>query len=201
MPSPITPEAARATALRMFDEGTHLHPDYRLRAFPLWPDHIFHGNTNIQLTVAAGLTAAMHLRNQPDLQTLVARQLQWVFGGNPFAQSLMYGEGYDFQPQFMVALPDIVGAVPVGINSLHNDAPFWSTVSQFTFKEMWIVPTSRLLQTLAAIAVPARVQGKLWQTQRFVTCGGIPSCASSAGRSTSTFLRGAIRSITVRQLG
>ena len=66
MPSPITPAAARATALRMFDEGTHLHPDYRLRAFPLWPDHIFHGNTNIQLTVTAGLTAAMQLRNQPD---------------------------------------------------------------------------------------------------------------------------------------
>ncbi len=159
MPSPITPEAARATALRMFDEGTHLHPDYRLRAFPMWPDHIFHGNTNIQLTVTAGLTAAMQLRNQPDLGALVARQLQWVFGGNPFAQSLMYGEGYDFQPHFVVALPDIVGAVPVGINSLHHDAPFWSTISQFTFKELWVVPAARLLQTLAIIAVPARVRG------------------------------------------
>ena len=89
----------------------------------------------------------------------MARQLQWVFGGNPFAQSLMYGEGYDFQPQFVVALPDIVGAVPVGINSLHNDAPFWSTVSQFTFKELWVVPAARLLQTLAAVGIPARVRG------------------------------------------
>jgi hypothetical protein len=99
------------------------------------------------------------LRNQPAIGNLARRQLQWVFGGNPFSQSLMYGEGYDFQPHFAYCLRDLVGALPVGMDSLHNDSPYWPAVNNATYKEIWVVPVSRLLWSLASLGMPARATG------------------------------------------
>ena len=146
-------------ALGTTHQGTPISADYHLRIFPIWRDQTFHGSTAIQLSGTAALEAAAQLRGQPGPERLARRQLQWVFGGNPFSQSLMYGEGYDYQPQFAYCLRDLVGSLPVGIDSRRDDTPCWPATNTATYKEIWVVPVSRLLLSLAYVAMPARVTG------------------------------------------
>jgi hypothetical protein len=148
-----------APLIEQYEDGTPLGDGHRLRVFPIWRDHLFHGNTAIQLCGTLALSAAARLRNSARLQELVGRQLQWVCGGNPFSQSLIYGEGYDFQPHFAYCLRDLVGALPVGMDSRANDEPWWPAQNNATYKEIWVVPMSRFLWSLAYTAVPARVTG------------------------------------------
>ena len=144
--------------LRQFNAGTRLSDEFRLRVFPIWRDNLFHGNTAVQMAGTAGLASSALLRNDPEIERLVRRQLQWVFGGNPFSQSLMYGEGYDYRPYFAYCLRNLVGALPVGVDS-RNDSPFWPSVNLATSKEIWVVPVSRLLFSLASMAMPALITG------------------------------------------
>ena len=53
------------------------------------------------------------------------KQFGWIFGANPFGQSLMYGVGYDFAPQFAYCLKDVVGSLPVGMDCMSGDMPHW----------------------------------------------------------------------------
>lgn len=144
--------------LRQFNDGTPLAEGYRLRVFPIWTDNLFHGNTAVHMAGTASMASAALLRNRRATQDLVRLQLQWVLGGNPFSQSLMYGEGYDFQPLFAYCSCDLTGALPVGMDS-RNDSPYWPAENRATYKEMWVVPVSRMLFSLASMAMPARVSG------------------------------------------
>ena len=127
----------RKAVLRQWEESMHLGNDCVLRIFPICHDRIFHGNTNVHLSATLALAAASRMRGDRDGEQLVARQLQWVFGGNPFCQCLMYGEGYDYPPLFAYCLKNVVGALPVGVDSMRNDAPYWSNSDYATYKEIW----------------------------------------------------------------
>ncbi len=150
---------SRQAALPQYEESTRLAEGYRLRTFPIWPDSSMHGSTAIHLASTAALHAAARLRNDLELANLAERQLQWVVGVNPFSQSLMYGEGYDFQPHFAYCLRNLTGALPVGMDALHNDSPYWPANNKATYKEIWVVPMSRFLGNMASSAMPARVSG------------------------------------------
>jgi hypothetical protein len=158
-PTTETEELTRAHMRRMFDEGWRLSEDIRLRVFPIWFDHIRHGCTTVHMSLTAGLAAAAQVRNQRPIADLVARQMQWTFGGNPLSQCLMYGEGYDYHPLFTVLYPNIVGAFAVGMDSLHNDSPYWPNSALFPTKEIWIVPCARALLNLAYAGMPTRITG------------------------------------------
>jgi hypothetical protein len=160
-PTAETEELKRAHMRRMFDEGTPLSEEIRLRVFPIWFDHIRHGCTTVHMSLTAGLASAARVRNQRSISDLVARQMQWTFGGNPLSQCLMYGEGYDYHPLFTVLYPNIVGAFAVGMDSLHNDSPYWPNSALFPTKEIWIVPCARALLNLAYAGMPARVNGTM----------------------------------------
>jgi hypothetical protein len=148
----------REEALKQFNDGTRLAEDYRLRVFPIWNDNLFHGNTAVHMAATASMASGALLRNSRETQDLVRLQLQWVLGGNPLSQSLMYGEGYDYQPLFAYCTRNLVGALPVGMDS-RNDSPYWPAENRATYKEMWVVPVSRLLFSLASMAMPARISG------------------------------------------
>jgi hypothetical protein len=145
-------------SLRQFNDGTRLAEGYSLRVFPIWTDNLFHGNTAVHMAATASMASAALLRNRRQTQDLVRLQLQWVLGGNPFSQSLMYGEGYDFQPLFAYCGRDITGGLPVGMDS-RNDSPYWPAENRATYKEMWVVPVSRMLFSLASMAMPAQISG------------------------------------------
>lgn len=135
--------------LIQYEQGTHLNDDYAIRTFPIWGDHFFHGGTQCHLSNAWAQAVAASLVNDHDGLSLTLKQLEWVMGRNPFCQSLMYGVGYDYSPLYVYCTHNIVGALPVGIDSFNDDEPFWCATASTTTKEIWVSPVSRFLGTLA----------------------------------------------------
>jgi hypothetical protein len=144
--------AVRSDMLRQFNDGIPLGSQYVLRTFPIYRDGLFHGSTNIQMSSAWALAEASRLRRDPEGMLLVGKQLEWVFGVNPFGQSLMYGAGYGFAPQFAYCLKDIVGSLPVGMNCMSGDMPHWCATNTATSKEIWVEPVNRFLGAVSIYA-------------------------------------------------
>ncbi len=153
----IEDEQRRTDMLRQFEDATPLKGDYALRTFPIYPDNLFHGNTNIQMSSTWALAEASRLRNDKEGYQLVGKQLEWVLGANPFGQSLMYGVGYDFAPHFAYCLKDIVGSLPVGMDCLSGDQPYWSASNDATHKEIWVEPVNRFLGALSVYNSPTNL--------------------------------------------
>jgi hypothetical protein len=49
--------------------------------------------------------------------------------------------------------------MPVGMNSLYNDAPYWPSNTIYPHKEIWVMPTGRMIYDLAFAGAPALVSG------------------------------------------
>jgi hypothetical protein len=145
----IKEKQVREDMLRQFNDGTPLCGDYVLRTFPIYHDGLFHGNTNISMSETWALAEAARLRKDTAGMLLVGKQLQWVLGANPFGQSLMYGVGYNFAPHFAYCLRDVVGSLPVGMDCMSGDMPWWPATNTATTKEIWVEPVNRFLGAVA----------------------------------------------------
>ncbi len=145
----IKDDDQRRQMMDQFSDGTHLNRDYVLRTFPIYHDGLFHGSTNIQMSSNWALAEASMLRNDAEGMRLAGSQFEWILGNNPFGQSLMYGEGYDFAPQFAYCLKDIVGSLPVGMDCMGGDMPWWPATNTATTKEIWVEPVNRFLGALS----------------------------------------------------
>ena len=125
-------------------QGIKMDDQHYLRMFPVWQDK--RGNNPNILSFGIGLAAANQLLKDPEIQSIAQSQLEWVAGKNPFCQSLMYGEGYDFSPQYAAFSDDITGGLPVGIQTkLDSDIPFWPACVLHNFKEIWVHCSNRWL--------------------------------------------------------
>lgn len=139
-------------------QGSRLAAPYNLlpagvhRTFPAWIDHVFHGATNAQLSAAWALAEASALLGDDEGMELVQQQLEWTLGRNPFGASLMYGVGYNYAPLFAYCSHNVVGALPVGVDSFRDDEPFWNGTAGATSHEMWIEPVSRFVGALSVWA-------------------------------------------------
>lgn len=130
--------------------GVKLDEEHYLRMFPVW--HAFRGNSSIMLSPATGIASANRLLNDPELHKIALAQLEWMAGKNPFNQSLMYGEGYDFSPQYAVFTGDIVGGLPVGILTRDDlDIPYWKAAVLHNYKELWGQPAFRMMELMALL--------------------------------------------------
>ena len=138
--------------------GTQLNEHYAIRTFPLWDGDLFHGGTSCHLSTTWALAEASVLLGDKEGMDLVQEQLEWTLGQNPFGESFMYGVGYNFAPLFVYCTHNIVGALPVGIDSFSNDEPFWHGSAYATSKEIWIAPVNRFMGTVATFlsATPAK---------------------------------------------
>src|SRR5687768_15904094 len=138
--------------------GMAMGDGWYLRAFPVW--FARRGNFGILLSQAKALAAASHLRGDPAGLDLAQRQAQWIVGRNPFVQSTMYGEGYDWSQQYSVSSGDFVGSLPVGMQSRGTtDLPYWSSQNMYVYKEVWVHSSSRwlwLMEDLMAGATSGR---------------------------------------------
>jgi hypothetical protein len=159
-PTPPTEESTRKQMLAMYEAGTPLGPDMRLRIFPIWYNHVQHGSTTAHLCRTAGLGCAAQVRGKLDLAELAARQIQWVVGANPFSRSLMFGVGYDYWQNFTVDNVNFVGGLGLGMNSYEADAPAWPNNAVFPYKEQWSYSTSRMAINLSQSGVSARIKGR-----------------------------------------
>ncbi len=152
--------------------GMPMGDGWYLRAFPVW--FARKGNYGVLLSQAKALSVASRLRGDSAGLDLAQRQAQWVVGRNPFTQSTMYGEGYDWAQQYSVSSGDFVGTLPVGMQSRGvTDLPYWPSQNMYVYKEVWVHSNIRwlaLVQDLmagvrsraadAGLAVAATVRGE-----------------------------------------
>jgi hypothetical protein len=128
--------------------GMPMGGDWYLRALPVW--FARRGNYGVLLSQAKALATAARLRGDSAGLDLAQRQAQWIVGRNPFVQSTMYGEGYDWEQQYSVSSGDFVGSLPVGMQSRGvTDLPYWPTQNTFVYKEVWVHSSGRWLWLMA----------------------------------------------------
>jgi hypothetical protein len=164
------PESRRESFRRQVLNGIPLGNGRYLRLFPVWLD--YRGNFGTVLPQAQALADAAHLRNDLESANLAQHQAEWIVGRNPFSQSTMYGEGYDFPPLYAPFPGNLVGALPVGIQTrAENDVPYWPVQATWTYKEVWVHPVGRWLWLMRDLAGPALVEGKADAPFEFVSAG------------------------------
>ncbi len=151
-------EMTREIFLDQIRHAVSLGGDYFLRMFPVWT--VRRGHFGVLLSQTRALAAAAHLRGDTAAADLAAKQVEWVLGRNPFSESAMYGEGYDFPTQYSERSGDIVGSLPVGIETrANNDEPYWPVQNCFNYKEVWVHPVARWFWLMEDVAGPALVEG------------------------------------------
>lgn len=146
--------------IKEIENGMALDTTNYLRLFPV--SFSARGNNGTVLSQTKAVSAASVLRNELLLNDLSQRQLQWVLGNNPFKQSLMYGEGYNYSPQYTAMSGDIVGSLPVGSiqQFKQEDIPYCPASNCWAFKEVWVHPASRWLWLMDDLEGTATVTGK-----------------------------------------
>ncbi len=150
--------ADRASYLEQVRNGVPLGGGFYLRRFPVWFN--FRGNSSILLSETKALSVAARVRNDLDANKLAEKQAQWLVGRNPFSASIMYGEGYDWTPLYSVRSGEMVGALPVGIETKgDNDAPYWPTQICWTYKEVWTQPVGEWIWLMRDLNGSAIVRG------------------------------------------
>lgn len=150
--------ADRDAYLEQVHRGVPLGGEYYLRRFPVWFD--FRGNSSVLLSEAKALSAAAQLRGDVEAEDLAQQQAEWLLGRNPFSASLMYGEGYDWTPLYSVRSGQMVGALPVGIETKgYNDAPYWPTQICWTYKEVWTEPVGEWIWLMGDLHGAAVIEG------------------------------------------
>ena len=126
---------------RQILKGIRLSDDFYLRRFPVW--FTFRGNTGTTLSQAISLYSGAMLRNDSSLENICRKQMEWTLGFNPFCESLMYGEGYNYTPMYSALCGEMVGALPVGIQTNYDsDVPYWPAEVCFNSKEVWVHPAA-----------------------------------------------------------
>src|SRR5882762_5018996 len=109
------PESRRESFRKQVLNGISLGKGHYLRLFPVWMD--YRGHFGTILPEAQALANIGWLRGDLAAAQLATHQLEWIIGRNPFAESTMWGEGFDFTPLYSPSSGELVGALPVGIQS------------------------------------------------------------------------------------
>jgi hypothetical protein len=100
---------------------------------------------------------AARLDRNAALADLAREQMYWSVGRNPFGTSLMYGEGHDYHPQYTAMSGNMVGSLPVGIQTRGNrDVPYWSTATCYNHAEVWVHPAVRWIELMCDLYGPAQ---------------------------------------------
>lgn len=130
--------------------GVWLADSVYLRRFPVaYQFRGFYAVTMGKAKAALILGRALGDKRLTDIGT---RQLEYIVGYNPFAMSTVYGDGYDYPPLYGAYAGDVVGAVPVGIETFENDdEPYFPMQNNCTYKEIWTHTTARLLWCVAEL--------------------------------------------------
>ena len=128
--------------------GVRLDETHYLRLFPVW--YSFRGNSGVTLTLARAALACANALKDKRLFEIVTHALEWHVGRNPFNQSLIWGEGYNYTPQYSAMSGDIVGSFPVGVETQYNeDVPYYPHANCYNYKEVWVFPAMRRLDILS----------------------------------------------------
>jgi hypothetical protein len=130
--------------------GIPLGGHFYLRRFPV--AYQFRGFHAVLMGKAKAAFLLSGLLGDKALRDLATRQLEYIVGYNPFAMSTIYGDGYDYPPLYGAYAGDVVGAVPVGIETFENeDAPYMPMQVNATYKEIWTHTTAATMWLVARL--------------------------------------------------
>ncbi len=130
--------------------GIHLGDGFYLRRFPV--AYQFRGFHAVLMGKAKAAFILADLFKDKSLRDIATRQLEYIVGYNPFAMSTIYGDGYDYPPLYGAYAGDVVGAVPVGIETFENDdEPYMPMQVNATYKEIWTHTTGSVMWLLATL--------------------------------------------------
>lgn len=130
--------------------GIPLSKNFYLRRFPV--AYQFRGFHAVVMGKAKAAFILARLFNDKALRDIATRQIEYILGYNPFAMSTVYGDGYDYPPLYGAYAGDVVGAVPVGIETFENeDEPYFPMQNNCTYKEIWTHTTARLMWCVAEL--------------------------------------------------
>lgn len=164
------PEGGRELFRKQVLNGIPLGAGHYLRLFPVWMS--YRGHFGAVLPQAQALANAAHLRGDLEAEQVSQKQLEWVIGRNPFSQSTMWGEGYDFPPLYTPSSGDMVGGLPVGIQTKGDaDVPYWPVQNTWTYKEIWVHPVGRWIWLMRDLSGPALVEGQAGSVVEFQDTG------------------------------
>ena len=137
-------EAEKRNYEEQLAQGSPVAPGYVLRNFPVW--FSFRGNTAVMLAMGKAASLLGRYFGDEELLQLGREQLYWMWGKNPFGQSLIYGAGSNYCRQYAVLCGECAGEVPVGVETLGNeDVPYWPQNNNATFREVWVGAACRWL--------------------------------------------------------
>ena len=130
--------------------GIPLSETHYLRRFPV--AYQFRGFHAILQGKAKAAFILSRLFNDRELKNIATRQMEYIVGYNPFAMSTIYGDGYDYPPLYGAFSGNVVGAVPVGIETFENDdEPYMPMQNNCTYKEIWVHTTARMIWLIAEL--------------------------------------------------
>jgi hypothetical protein len=142
------PTNAEDLYVEQVKNGVQVDEEHYIKRFPVWFS-IFNGNTAIHLSTGKAAAICGNYLKDEELRRIGLEQLYWMVGKNPFGQSLIYGEGYNYPQMDSFSSGEIVGEMPVGIRSLDNeDIPYWPQTNNACYKEVWVTSAGKWL-TLA----------------------------------------------------
>jgi hypothetical protein len=130
--------------------GIKLSKTHYLRRFPIACQ--FRGFHAILEGKAKAAFILSRLFNDKELKDIATLQMEYIVGHNPSAISTIYGDGYDYPPLYGAFSGDVVGAVPVGDETLENDdEAYMPTQNNATSKEIWVHTTARMIWLMAEL--------------------------------------------------
>lgn len=129
-------------------QGVPLDKGIHLRIFPIAIQRRgFHATL---LSKAKAVSTIGRLLKNSTCRQIAIDQLEWILGKNPFASSTMYGEGHNYHPLYVAFSQQIVGALPVGIQTFESlDKPYWPVINDAVYKEIWGHTTGKFLWVLS----------------------------------------------------
>jgi hypothetical protein len=148
------PRSSGAPSLEEYNaqvqNGIKLSDTHYLRRFPV--AYQFRGFHAILQGKAKAAFILSRTFNDEELRDIATRQMEYIVGYNPFAMSTIYGDGYDYPQLYGAFSGDVVGAVPVGIETFENDdEPYMPMQNNCTYKEIWVHTTARMIWLIAEL--------------------------------------------------
>ena len=143
------PANAAELYVEQVKKGVPLDDQHYLKRFPVWFG-IFNGNTAVHLSMGKAAAICGHFLQDKELLRIGKEQMEWTVGKNPFGQSLIYGEGWNYPQMDSFSSGEMTGEMPVGIRSLDNeDIPYWPQVNNACYKEVWVTSAGKWLSLQA----------------------------------------------------
>lgn len=140
----VSYEKEKENYIEQVKNGIPIGNDHYIKCFPVW--FSFRGNTAIHLSMGKAASIIGSYFNDYELIEIAREQLYWVCGKNPFGQSFIYGEGSNYSSQYAVLPGEMVGELPVGVETFENDdIPYWPQNNNATYKEVWTTSAGRWL--------------------------------------------------------